>query len=155
MDRLGLPCGDFFDGFHVGDDLEVFPEELSQEVPVFAITDGIVRQHEAVNGYGGLLAIEYTLNGQQVTAYYGHIDVGQSKLEEGDTVTAGKQIAVLGDHCSPETSNERKHLHFSIHNDPEIDVRGYVESTQELEAWTNPRELLRGLGAEEPGRGSR
>lgn len=150
-DRIGLPCGDLFHGFHTADDLEAFPEELDREVPVFAIADGTVRQVGAVNGYGGLVVIKHVLNGKPMTVYYGHIDLGQTKVEEGDTVTAGKLITFLGDHCSSETSFERKHLHFGIHNDPDIDVRGYVLTQEDLRAWLNPKEILSQLKATEPG----
>ena len=145
-----LPCADPFVGFHTADDLEVKSDELALPLSVFAMADGTVRQVDHVNGYGGLIVLEHLLNGETVTTYYGHIDTGTTTLEEGDPVSAGEKIAELADHCSADSSNERKHLHFGIHNDADIDVRGYVQTKEELSGWVNPKDFLKSLNAVEP-----
>lgn len=145
-----LPCADPFVGFHTADDLEATKDELNKSVPVFAIADGAIRQVDHVNGYGGLIVLEHSLNRKTVTAYYGHIDTGTTNLKEGDSVRAGEKIAELAAHCSADSSNERKHLHFGIHNDAEIDVRGYVSTTTDLADWLNPKELFARLNAARP-----
>ncbi len=141
-DRQSLPCGAAFHGFHTGDDLEVTSDELNQEVPVFAITDGIVRQVGTVGGYGGLLVIQYNLDGQTVTAYYGHINLSKTVVKKGDIVKPGQKVSILGDNCSSQTAGERKHLHFAIHKGSLIDVRGYVQTESELQSWLNPKEIV-------------
>jgi murein DD-endopeptidase MepM/ murein hydrolase activator NlpD len=149
-DNKVFPCGAEFSGLHAGDDLEVFEEEIDEPIVVYAIADGTVRQAKEVGGYGGLIVIDHNLNGQVVTAYYGHVSLSKSKVKDGDKVTAGQPITVLGDQCSNETSNERKHLHFAIHKGTDLDVRGYVPTQGELAAWIDPKATLADLKAAEP-----
>lgn len=149
-DSEPLACGDPFTGYHTGDDLEVESSELSTPTPVFSIAAGTVRQVDTVSGYGGLIVIEHQLSGETVTAYYGHIDVTNASLEEGDQVKAGQHIANLGANCSGQTSNERKHLHFAIRKGTELDVRGYVMAESELNAWLNPKQTLLNAQASKP-----
>jgi murein DD-endopeptidase MepM/ murein hydrolase activator NlpD len=148
--REGLPCGAAFSGLHTGDDLEVTSDELNKEVPVYAITDGTVRQASQVSGYGGLIVIQHQLNDQTVTAYYGHINLSKTTVKTNDKVKAGQPITVLGDACSSQTDNERKHLHFAIHQGDALNVKGYVTSQADLAAWLNPKETLEGLKAQNP-----
>lgn len=150
-DRNPLPCGFPFEGYHTGDDLEVTAAELITPVPVYAIADGTVLRVDTVNGYGGLIVIKHELDGQAVTAYYGHINVNQATIKASDTVKAGQQLTVLGDNCSSQTDGERKHLHFDIHAGNEVDVRGYAPTQAELANWINPKEALAELKAQEPG----
>jgi murein DD-endopeptidase MepM/ murein hydrolase activator NlpD len=149
-DSQGLPCGAPFTGFHDGDDVEVTSDELSKDMPVYAIADGTVRQVGQVKGYGGLLIMQHTLNGQTVTANYGHITVSRTSVKVGDTVKAGQLVTYLGEACSSQTDNERKHLHFAIRQGATIDIKGYVQSRSELQNWLNPLETLRQLDANEP-----
>lgn len=149
-DREPLHCGYPFTGFHAGDDLEVTAAELNQSVPVFAIAQGTVRQVADVDGYGGLIVIEHQLNNQTVTAYYGHVDLSRTRVQVDDTVRGGQHIADLGADCSSQTSDERKHLHFSIRRGTSIDVRGYVNTESELNQWLNPKTTLTQLGANQP-----
>lgn len=143
-------CGDSFSGYHNGDDLEVTPAELNAEVPVYAIADGTVLQANTVNGYGGIIIIEHKLAGQTVTANYGHINLAKASVSKGTVVVAGQKISVLGDNCSSQTSNERKHLHFALHKSSSIAVAGYIAEKAELENWHNPEEYLTSLKAAEP-----
>lgn len=149
-DSKAVPCGAPFSGLHVGDDLEVTSAELHKDVPVYSIADGTIRQARTVSGYGGLLVIQYTLNGQPVTAYYGHVNLARTTVQPGDSVTAGQQLTVLGNACSTQTGGERKHLHFALHSNTTIDVKGYVTSLAALSAWVNPKETLAALHAQEP-----
>lgn len=149
-DREAIACGVSYEGIHTADDLEVSESEIDQEVPIYAIAAGTILQVGATDGYGGLIVANHTLNGQPVTVYYGHIDLGQTDLKIGDRVEAGEQISVLGGHCSPASGNERKHLHFGILNDTDIDVRGYVSSENDLREWIDPKKALESLMAGEP-----
>lgn len=145
-----LACGADFEGYHTGDDLEVPDNELESEVPVYAVANGTVRQRSNVNGYGGLIVIEHTLEGQTVTAYYGHINLAQTTLTPGSSVRAGERISILGKGCSSETDGERKHLHFAIHKGKDVAVKGYINSRDELNDWINPLDTLNRLGAKNP-----
>jgi murein DD-endopeptidase MepM/ murein hydrolase activator NlpD len=149
-DQADFACGDAFFGFHTGDDLEARENELHQELPVFAIADGVARQVGRMSGYGGLIVIEHELAGDVFTVYYGHIALGSTTLRAGAQVTAGQRLARLGNHCSTETDGERKHLHFAIRRGTTINVRGYVGSEAELAAWVNPKEMLEKLEAQSP-----
>lgn len=149
-DSKGLPCGAPFTGYHDGDDLETTPAEAAIDVPVYAIADGTVREAQHVNGYGGLIVIQHKLGNQTVTAYYGHISLAKTTMKASQTVKAGQQISVLGQGCSAETDNERKHLHFALHKGTAIDVRGYAPTLAELTAWINPKDTLAYLHAQEP-----
>lgn len=133
------PCGVAFSGYHNADDLEITATEVGADVPVYAISSGVIREVGLVSGYGGLLVLGVTVNGQDYTVYYGHINLGSTNLVVGEAVHAGQRLASLGSQCSAQTSGERKHLHLAIHKGTSIDVRGYVPNLSELSAWIDPR----------------
>lgn len=137
-----LPCGFPFSGFHTGDDLEELSGEEGKELAVKAIAEGVVKMVEEVRGYGGLVVVEHELKGQPVTAYYGHVNLESVTKRAGEKVEKGEKLADLGEDCSRETDGERKHLHFAIRRGREIDVRGYVQTNEELKEWLNPREVM-------------
>ncbi|MEK7447653.1 MAG: hypothetical protein AAB632_02570, partial [Patescibacteria group bacterium] len=56
-----------FSGYHTGTDFETTPEEASQDIPVYAICTGKIRNKEIVSGYGGVIVQECTVDGQIVT----------------------------------------------------------------------------------------
>lgn len=143
-------CGAKFIGFHDAVDLEVTPEEKSQDVPVFAVSDGTVKLVSNISGYGGLLVLGANIKGEDVTLNYGHVRLSSVSLKVGDKVTAGQKLGVLGTGCSTETDGERKHLHFAIHKGTRIDVRGYVPNQGVLNEWIDPRSFLLGISANEP-----
>jgi murein DD-endopeptidase MepM/ murein hydrolase activator NlpD len=136
------PCGAKFSGYHTADDLETTSAEKNTNVPVFAISDGTIAQIGRVSGYGGLIVLRTTINNQNYTLYYGHIDLSSTNLSSGDTVKAGQKLSNLGAECSLQTDGERKHLHFAIHKGTGIDVRGYVQNLTELANWINPKNFL-------------
>lgn len=140
-------CGRTFVGFHDADDLEIFKGEVNETVPVYAIADSKLIEFSEVAGYGGLLVLEANINGQKYTLNYGHIKLSSVRFQKGDDVPAGAQVAELGQGCSAETDGERKHLHFAIHKGDGVDVRGYLNSEQELASWENPKEFLQNLQA--------
>lgn len=142
-------CGAVFNGYHNGDDLEPTASEQSADVPFYSVADGTIRQASYVSGYGGLLVLGTSINGQDVTVYYGHIRLS-SALPAGTQVKAGQKLAVLGTGCSTETDGERKHLHFAIHKGSAIDVRGYVSNTSALSAWLDPKAMLDLLSPNSP-----
>lgn len=135
--------GKYYPGYHTAVDIEVSPEERNKPVPVFSIADGTVRQIGTVSGYGGLAVIEYNINGQYYTAYYGHIDLSKATVKTGSPVKKGQKIGELAPACSSANGNTRKHLHFGIHKGKSIVVLGYVNTKKELANWIDPREVIK------------
>lgn len=124
-----------FTGYHTGDDVEY--GDVSGEVPVFAVWDGKVIRSGFVSGYGGLIALQHTFNGQSIISLYGHL-APSSLAKIGLEVKAGETIGRLGNAYSSETDGERKHLHFALLKGTVLDVRGYVQNKSELTKWYDP-----------------
>ncbi|MEI8061313.1 MAG: M23 family metallopeptidase [Candidatus Berkelbacteria bacterium] len=147
-DRKVCPSAVYYAGYHTAIDLETTSSETNQNVPVFAVAAGTVRQISAVTGYGGLIVVGYNLGGADYTAYYGHIDLSTAKVKNGDTVTVGETLASLGAACSTSNGDVRKHLHFGLHRGTEIVANGYVTSKSDLASWADPVALLSSLSAQ-------
>lgn len=131
-----------FQGFHTGIDMETFEDEQAVDIAVYAVCDGRIRQTHSINGYGGVLIQDCTLHGEAITVLYGHLRQTSIQKKAGDLLKTGDEIGVLGTGYSLETSGERKHLHLSIHRGSAIDVRGYVQSKTELDAWEDPEPFI-------------
>lgn len=127
-----------FTGYHTGVDVEY--TDVTAEVPVLAIADGTVVASRTASGYGGVVAIQHTINGQSLIGVYGHVDP-KSMVANGTRVTAGQQVAVLGGDKSSETDGERKHLHFSVVTGTALTIKGYVQTQAELAQWIDPLSL--------------
>ncbi len=127
-----------FTGYHTGVDVEY--TDVTTDVPVLAIADGTVIASRTASGYGGVVAIQHTINGQSLIGVYGHVDP-KSMATNGARVTAGQQVAVLGDDKSTETDGERKHLHLSVVKGTTLNIKGYVQTQAELAAWIDPVSL--------------
>ncbi len=131
-----------FSGYHTGVDVEM-PEELQdKDVPVYAIAEGVVKLARTASGYGGVMAVQYEIDQQPYIAVYGHIDLKSVSVSVGDTVSAGQQLAILGEGFSVETDGERKHLHFAMKPGTTVDLKGYVDSESSLKDWIDPMEFL-------------
>ena len=131
---------DRFSGYHVGDDIEYV--DVEEEVPVYAIADGIVDLVSWTSGYGGLMIVRHSVEGEAVTAVYGHIDLSSTELKSGDQVAKGQIIAHLGDGETQETDNERKHLHFALYQDEEVRIAGYERFADAVDLWINPQDFF-------------
>ncbi len=70
--RFGEFFQDRFLGYHVGDDYEV-EADTPDPIPVYAIADGVVSRASRVGGYGGLVTVVHTVEGQVYTGVYGHL----------------------------------------------------------------------------------
>ncbi len=136
-----------FAGYHAAIDYEVSAEELDAEVPVYAICGGEVVYSGFAEGYGGLLVHRCRIRSQMVTVLYGHL-VREGLPKVGETVTAGQKIAILAPARSPDSGGNRKHLHLGIHRGRGVDIRGYVQSEEELEDYMNPADVLPMVGLE-------
>lgn len=83
--------------------------------PIYAIADGVVREHVDGNGsWGNYVIIEHQIDGQTVVSSYAHMQRGSSPLQAGDTISVGDYIGLVGA-TGQVTGN---HLHL------EIDVNG-------------------------------
>ena len=127
-----------FIGYHTGADAEY--QDVTDDVPVYAVTDGKVVLSKTASGYGGIFVIEIQIDGKAHSVLYGHIRPS-SLPAVGTQVTKGVQIAVLGTGYSTETDNERRHLHFAILATNALDIRGYVPSQSQLSGWLDPLAL--------------
>lgn len=130
-----------FTGFHAATDFEIFEGEEDQNVPVYAVCEGPVAYSGWSEGYGGLITQHCTLEGQDVTVLYGHLAV-DSLVKKGTTARNGQMLGILGAARSADTDGTRKHLHLGILKGHVSDVRGYVQSEEELGAYLNPQEVL-------------
>lgn len=141
--RFGEYFQDRFRGYHIGDDIEVPPEDLGpgevQEVPIRSIAQGVVKKVDWVGGYGGVMVVEHMIDDEVVTAIYGHIDLTSTDLGVGDTVEVSQFLANLGDDKSRETDGERQHLHFALYQGPDDGrLQGYERNPENLNNWINP-----------------
>lgn len=128
-----------FQGYHTAVDVEF--EDVPDNVPVYAIADGTVRQSRYVSGYGGLVVIEHGEGADKFYSLYGHLRLSTLPDDES-VIERGKTIGVLGTGYSTETDGERKHLHFGIITSSSIDIRGYVQNTTDLnQMWRDPLSL--------------
>lgn len=143
--RTYLAFGEYvknrFSGYHLGDDIEY--TDTTAPVPVRAIAEGEVVYKRNVGGYGGLIIVEHTMPDEEVVrALYGHVDIDTSSFEEGDKVSAGEELAILGEHESEDTDGERKHLHFALYKSSAIWLPGYSESLATVKNWINPQDFF-------------
>jgi murein DD-endopeptidase MepM/ murein hydrolase activator NlpD len=91
--------------FHAGTDFSA-----AEGTPIFAIADGIVSWAGPYGGYGQLIVIEHTVNGERVASAYGHMWPIGVHVTVGERVTAGEHIADVGSSGKSTGS----HLHFEI-----------------------------------------
>lgn len=127
-----------FSGYHTGIDVEY--ADITDDVPVKAVTDGTVTFSQTVSGYGGVMIIRHQIEDQTMYGLYGHLKAS-SMLASGTSVSKGQHIGVLGTGKSSETDGERRHLHFALVK-KDREVRGYVQNQSELSGWYNPLDYL-------------
>lgn len=123
-----------FEGFHTGIDYETFDTEQGIDVAVYAICTGEIIAKQSATGYGGIIVQSCDYEEQNITVLYGHIALSSVTHMVGDAISSGTQIALLGE-VGDDTDNERKHLHLGIKKGSTIDLTGYVQTKQELDAW--------------------
>lgn len=131
-----------FTGYHTGVDVEMSEEDLSRDIWVYSAAMGVVAEAREADGYGGVVVIKHTINGQPYVAVYGHLDISTLKVAPGQNVVAGTPLGLLGEGYTDETDGERKHLHFALIPGETVDLRGYVQSEAELSKWVDPLTIL-------------
>jgi len=124
-----------FTGYHTGVDVEY--TDTNGGIPVYAFADGTVVRASTVSGYGGVLVIQHTVDGQALLSLSGHLNV-KSLPAVGTKVKAGEQVGVLGKGNTAETDFERTHLHFAIIKGTTVTYRGYTTSKAGLSPWLDP-----------------
>lgn len=128
-----------FTGYHTGVDVEY--EDVTSDVPVYAVAKGEIIYSGTVDGYGGVTLLRFTYQDKTYTALYGHLRPAQLP-NVGQTLDAGEVLGVLGTGHTTETDGERRHLHFSLRPDNELELRGYVRQASELSDWNDPLDFL-------------
>ena len=78
--------------------------------PILAAADGLVTVAEFSGGYGGLIVIEHTTDGQTVATAYAHMWQHGIHVHAGDRVTAGQHIGDVGS----SGMSTGAHLHFEV-----------------------------------------
>ena len=124
-----------FKGYHTGVDVEY--GDTTNQIPVVAITDGEVVMADWVSGYGGVVVIRYNINNKNYLATYGHLNP-DSLPEKNKIIKSGEQIGILGAGYNNETDGERKHLHFAVYTSIDLNLRGYVQTKEDLKKWIDP-----------------
>ncbi len=131
-----------FTGYHTGVDFETTPAEADTDVAIKAICTGRLLRKTTAVGYGGYAVQACTINNQAVTVLYGHLRFSTITTAVGTELKPGETLGLLGKGYSSETSNERKHLHLSIHIGSGIDIKGYVQNKSALSSWMDPKVVL-------------
>ena len=131
-----------FTGYHTALDIETFDHESDIEIPIYAACDGQTIFASTAEGYGGVVIQRCDLNGEAVTVLYGHLDPQSFSVQERQYTIKGSQLATLAEDKSIESGLTRKHLHFGIHKGPEIELRGYVKTEEELSKYIDPLTVL-------------
>jgi hypothetical protein len=79
--------------------------------PIYAAHDGTVAKAGPASGFGTWVVIDGTLpDGTLFSTVYGHMPPSSLKVKEGDVVSAGQQLAVVGQ----EGQSTGPHLHFEV-----------------------------------------
>ena len=133
-------------GYYTGIAFEAFEEEREGKVvPIYVFCEGTLVEKRFAIGYGGIAIQECVLEGQTVHVLYGHVDLKSIEFNIGDELTPGTRLGNLGDHESAETDGAAKQLHFAIHKGIKPDIRGYVQTKEELIEWIDPSTYLKDL----------
>ncbi|GAA2974547.1 murein DD-endopeptidase MepM/ murein hydrolase activator NlpD [Microbacterium terrae] len=92
--------------FHAGADLAA-----TDDTPILATADGVVTFAGASGGFGNLIVVRHTVDGERVDTYYAHMWSSGVHVVVGETVAAGQHIGDVGS----SGRSEGPHLHFEVH----------------------------------------
>lgn len=99
-------------GRHTGLDLVTVTSSVGRDVPVFAITNGVVKTVSSEpGGFGNFVTIEPDFGGYLIYAHLKYL----SNLRVGDVVKAGDQIGILG--STGLSTGDHVHLQYSPTNE--------------------------------------
>ncbi|HMR12116.1 MAG TPA: M23 family metallopeptidase [Arachnia sp.] len=139
------------DSFHTGTDFAA-----PDGTPILAAADGTVTVAEFSGGYGGLIVIEHTIDGQTIATAYGHMWEHGIHIQAGDIVTAGQHIGDIGS----SGNSTGPHLHFEVrlggtdgdHTDPAAWLNSHdAADLPEPETGTPGQDCAPDTGAPGPG----
>jgi murein DD-endopeptidase MepM/ murein hydrolase activator NlpD len=103
---------------HEGLDIKCLQRDKHGEPtdPVMAAADGVVAymsDRPGLSNYGRYIVLRHNIRGLEVYSLYAHLSELAAGLKVGQTVSAGKKIAVMG-HTGAGISKERAHVHFEL-----------------------------------------
>lgn len=98
--------GQRWGSYHAGIDLAA-----AGTVPIYAAADGVVIQSYHSSSYGEVVFIAHSINGQTYTTVYAHMRSGSRSVSNGQTVSQGQQIGLMGN----TGQSTGQHLHFELH----------------------------------------
>ncbi|MCY4667655.1 MAG: peptidoglycan DD-metalloendopeptidase family protein [Rhodococcus sp.] len=78
--------------------------------PIYAATSGVVAEAGPASGFGNWVIIDTDVDGKRISTVYGHMAASTIKVKTGDQVTAGQEIAAVGN----EADSSGPHLHFEV-----------------------------------------
>jgi len=122
--------------FHEGIDIKCVRRDRRGEPMdnVFAAMDGVVRHINGTAGesnYGRYLVLEHPDQTPGVYTLYAHLARIAPGLREGENVTRGQVIGLMGHSSSGKIPRDRAHLHFEIG----------LMVTREFQLWYNARKF--------------
>lgn len=100
----GRDIGPIGSKYHLGIDIA-----NSIGTPVVSAADGVVSYVGSMNGYGNVVMVTHSIEGQLFTTTYAHLSGFNTSV--GSTVSKGQQIARLGN----SGNSTGPHVHFEIH----------------------------------------
>ena len=146
------PNPNFGGKLHLGEDWNWGSGDDDLGRPILAVADGVVSfARDAGPAWGGVIVIKHTAppgsgftlpDGgiiQSISSMYGHVDAARVNewVSEGDRVTAGEQIGVIGPTAQGSTA---PHLHLEIRTDTTVQAGpGYEVST---DGWADPSQFI-------------
>jgi murein DD-endopeptidase MepM/ murein hydrolase activator NlpD len=112
------------EAFHAGIDLSA-----PLGTPILAAADGLVTYAGGPRGgFGNLIVIEHTIDGQRVATYYAHMYLPGIHVTVGQSVTAGQHIGDVGS----AGKSTGPHLHIEVHPggeyQPTIDPAAWLDA---------------------------
>lgn len=123
--------GPFTGSVHIGDDVS-WRKELRS---VVSIGPGVVRSVEHAFSWGFIVIVDHTLSPERkVCSLYAHLSP-LLHVKPGDVVTMGQKIGSIGRSHSVENGGYVAHLHFGIHEGPEIQSKRWVSGYIGVNAW--------------------
>ncbi|MDQ1178636.1 peptidoglycan DD-metalloendopeptidase family protein [Rhodococcus sp. SORGH_AS_0301] len=78
--------------------------------PIYAYTDGTVREAGPADGFGNWIVLDHRIDGAVVSTVYGHMSSDGVLVTTGEQVTAGQEIGLIGN----AGQSTGPHLHFEI-----------------------------------------
>ncbi|MGB7363589.1 MAG: M23 family metallopeptidase, partial [Rhodococcus sp. (in: high G+C Gram-positive bacteria)] len=78
--------------------------------PIYAFTDGTVREAGPASGFGNWIILDHQIDGKTYSTVYGHMRGDGVLVSAGQHVTAGQEIGLIGN--AGESTGP--HLHFEV-----------------------------------------